>query len=80
MVLPKGVNISGSKTRPGDKVILFGSLGDHRIAVLNVRPGLGPRTENASTVKFSAIKSGVYLYVSASPYPCLAATVPCVIP
>jgi len=39
-IIPDGVNISGSNARPGDKVILSGSIGDHGIAVLSQRQGL----------------------------------------
>ncbi len=34
-----GVNISGSNARPGDKVLLSGTIGDHGIAVLSQREG-----------------------------------------
>jgi hydrogenase expression/formation protein HypE len=39
-VIPHGVDISGSNARPGDKVILNGSIGDHGIAVISQREGL----------------------------------------
>jgi len=39
-VIPEGVNISGSQARPGDRVILSGTIGDHGIAVLSQREGL----------------------------------------
>ena len=39
-VIPEGINISGSNARPGDKVILSGTIGDHGIAVLSQREGL----------------------------------------
>jgi hydrogenase expression/formation protein HypE len=38
--VPDGVNISASNARPGDKVILSGTIGDHGIAVLSKREGL----------------------------------------
>ena len=38
--IPEGVDISGSNARPGDKVILSGTIGDHGIAVLSQREGL----------------------------------------
>jgi hydrogenase expression/formation protein HypE len=40
-VVPEGVDISGSNAKPGDKVILSGTIGDHGIAVLSRREGLG---------------------------------------
>jgi hydrogenase expression/formation protein HypE len=39
-LVPEGVNVSGSNARPGDKVILSGTIGDHGIAVLSQREGL----------------------------------------
>jgi hydrogenase expression/formation protein HypE len=38
-VSPRGVDISGSNARLGDKVILSGPIGDHGIAVLSQREG-----------------------------------------
>jgi hydrogenase expression/formation protein HypE len=38
---PEGIDISGSNAKPGDKVILSGTIGDHGIAVLSQREGLG---------------------------------------
>ncbi len=40
-VVPEGIEIFGSNARPGDKVILSGTIGDHGIAVLSQREGLG---------------------------------------
>ncbi|MBI5966422.1 MAG: hydrogenase expression/formation protein HypE [Deltaproteobacteria bacterium] len=39
-LIPEGVNISGSYARPGDRVILSGSIGDHGVAILSSREGL----------------------------------------
>jgi hydrogenase expression/formation protein HypE len=39
-VVPEGVDISASNARPGDKVIVSGTIGDHGIAVLSQREGL----------------------------------------
>jgi len=38
--VPPGVDISGANARPGDKVIVSGTLGDHGIAVVSQREGL----------------------------------------
>ena len=38
--IPEGINISGSNAKPGDKIILSGTIGDHGIAVLSRRQGL----------------------------------------
>jgi len=39
-LVPEGVNISADRARPGDKVLLSGSIGDHGIAILAQREGL----------------------------------------
>ena len=39
-IVPSGVEISGSKAQPGDKILLSGTIGDHGIAVLSQREGL----------------------------------------
>ena len=44
-VIPEGVDISGGNARPGDKVILSGTIGDHGIAVLSQREGLSFSTQ-----------------------------------
>lgn len=38
--VPEGVELSSSSCRPGDKVIISGTLGDHGIAVMSEREGL----------------------------------------
>ena len=38
--IPEGVDISGRNARPGDKVLVSGSIGDHGIAILSSRAGL----------------------------------------
>lgn len=43
-IVPEGVNISAAGARPGDKIILNGTIGDHGIAVLSQREGLKFRT------------------------------------
>ena len=44
-IIAGGIDISGSKARPGDKVILSGTIGDHGIAVLSQREGLSFSTQ-----------------------------------
>jgi len=39
-VVPEGVNVSGANARPGDSIILSGTIGDHGIAVMSQREGL----------------------------------------
>lgn len=38
--IPEGVNISGANAKPGDVVILSGTIGDHGIAIMSKREGL----------------------------------------
>ncbi|MFC2060153.1 hydrogenase expression/formation protein HypE [Chloroflexota bacterium] len=44
-IIPEGVDISGSHAKPGDRVILSGTIGDHGIAVLSQREGLSFSTQ-----------------------------------
>ncbi|MFC1900537.1 hydrogenase expression/formation protein HypE [Chloroflexota bacterium] len=39
-IVPPEVNISSANARPGDKIIVSGTLGDHGIAVMSKREGL----------------------------------------
>ncbi|MGC2658980.1 MAG: hydrogenase expression/formation protein HypE [Bryobacteraceae bacterium] len=39
-LVPEGVTISASRVRPGDDVIISGSIADHGMAVMSVREGL----------------------------------------
>lgn len=39
-IIPPGVDISGSRAKSGDKIILSGTIGDHGIAVMSQREGL----------------------------------------
>jgi hydrogenase expression/formation protein HypE len=39
-LIPDGVDISGSNARPGDVILLSGSVGDHGIAVVSKREGI----------------------------------------
>jgi len=47
-VLPDGVDLSGSYCKPGDVVLLSGTLGDHGIAVISTREGLSFGTDIVS--------------------------------
>jgi hydrogenase expression/formation protein HypE len=42
-IVPEGVSLSANQARPGDRVILSGSIGDHGIAIMASREGLGIR-------------------------------------
>ncbi|MCI5149968.1 MAG: hydrogenase expression/formation protein HypE, partial [Candidatus Electrothrix sp. MAN1_4] len=47
-MVDQGVQISGANARPGDMIIVSGTLGDHGITVLAAREGLGFETELVS--------------------------------
>ena len=46
--IPAGVDIGPTKARPGDVVIVSGTMGDHGIAIMSVREGLKFQTEIGS--------------------------------
>jgi hydrogenase expression/formation protein HypE len=48
--VPDGLNISGTNAQSGDVIIVSGSIGDHGIAVLSEREGLGFETALQSDV------------------------------
>jgi len=48
--VPKGIEISGASAQAGDAIILSGTLGDHGIAVLSAREGLGFSTDLESDI------------------------------
>jgi hydrogenase expression/formation protein HypE len=39
-VIPQGIDISGTNARPGNRIIVSGTMGDHGIAILSKREGL----------------------------------------
>jgi hydrogenase expression/formation protein HypE len=44
-IVPEGLDISAGNIKPGDAVVLSGSIGDHGVAVMSTREGLSFRTE-----------------------------------
>ncbi len=44
-IIPSDLNIAPTNARPGDAVILSGTMGDHGIAIMSVREGLKFQTE-----------------------------------
>jgi hydrogenase expression/formation protein HypE len=44
-VVPQGLELSGDKARPGDVILLSGSIGDHGVAVMSQRENLKFETE-----------------------------------
>lgn len=49
-ILPQGISFGGEKAKPGDKVIVSGTIGDHGIAVLSARGELGFQTNIESDI------------------------------
>lgn len=47
-VVPQGVNVGGANARPGDVLLLSGTIGDHGVAVLSQRESLEFETTIAS--------------------------------
>ena len=43
-MVPPGVEISGDKARPGDAILISGTMGDHGVAVMSQRESLGFET------------------------------------
>jgi hydrogenase expression/formation protein HypE len=43
-VVPDGIHLSANQSRPGDKIVLSGSIADHGAAILSQRQGLGCST------------------------------------
>lgn len=43
-IVPEGVRLSATNARPGDCVVVSGTLGDHGIAILAAREGIGLET------------------------------------
>lgn len=39
-IVPAGVNISGDRARPGDAILVSGSIGDHGVAIMSSRENL----------------------------------------
>jgi len=44
-VIPDGINISGDLARPGDVILVSGSMGDHGVAIMSSRENLTFETE-----------------------------------
>ncbi|MGF6547058.1 hydrogenase expression/formation protein HypE [Paraburkholderia youngii] len=44
-VVPSGIHIDGAQARPGDVVLLSGTIGEHGVAIMSLREGLGFDTE-----------------------------------
>jgi hydrogenase expression/formation protein HypE len=47
-IVPPGVDVSGDRARPGDVVLVSGTIGDHGVAIMSLRENLGFETAIAS--------------------------------
>jgi len=65
-LVPEDINISGSNAKPGDAVIVSGTVGDHGIAILSKREGLNFATELTSDC--APLNSLVFEMLQASRY------------
>jgi hydrogenase expression/formation protein HypE len=43
-VVPQGVQISGDRARPGDRILVSGTIGDHGVAIMSLRENLSFET------------------------------------
>jgi hydrogenase expression/formation protein HypE len=64
-VVPDGVEISGDRARPGDRILLSGSIGDHGMAVMSKRESLAFTTDLVSDS--AALHTLVAAMVAAAP-------------
>jgi len=57
-VIIRGMNISSSHAKPGDDIIVSGTMGDHGVAILNAREGLDfqPRIESDTAPVFDIVE------------------------
>ncbi len=64
-LVPEGIDISSERARPGDKILLSGSVGDHGVAVMSCRENLsfGTAVESDS----AALHGLVQAMVAAAP-------------
>ncbi len=44
-IVPAGIHIAADRARPGDRILVSGTLGDHGITILSLRENLGFHTE-----------------------------------
>ena len=47
-VVPEGIEVSGSRARPGDAILVSGTMGDHGVAIMSLRENLTFETTIAS--------------------------------
>ena len=64
-VVADGIDISGDRARPGDAILVSGSLGDHGVAIMSLRKNLGFATQIQSDT--AALHTLVAAMVAAVP-------------
>ncbi|MCG7959563.1 MAG: hydrogenase expression/formation protein HypE [Candidatus Thiodiazotropha taylori] len=64
-VVPAGINISGDRAVPGDRIIVSGSMGDHGVTIMSSRENL--EFETSITSDSAALHSLVEQMVAAAP-------------
>ncbi len=64
-VVPAGVDISGDRARPGDAILLSGTIGDHGVAIMSLRENLTFETTIRSDT--AALHGLVAAMVAAAP-------------
>lgn len=64
-LVPKGVRLSADQARPGDRILLSGTIGDHGIAILAQREGLA--FESAVQSDSAPLHTLVEVMLTASP-------------
>ncbi|MEW8253558.1 MAG: hydrogenase expression/formation protein HypE [Candidatus Thiodiazotropha taylori] len=64
-VVPAGINISGDRAVPGDRIIVSGSMGDHGVTIMSSRENL--EFETSITSDSAALQSLVEQMVAAAP-------------
>ena len=47
-VVPEGIDVSGNRARPGDAILVSGTMGDHGVAIMSLRENLTFETTIAS--------------------------------
>ena len=70
-IVHDGVTLSGDLARPGDKILLSGTIGDHGMAIMSQREGLG---FDAPIVSDTAALHGLIaaMLEAGASHPCLA--------
>ncbi|MCG8080958.1 MAG: hydrogenase expression/formation protein HypE, partial [Candidatus Thiodiazotropha taylori] len=64
-VVPTGINISGDRAEPGDRIIISGSMGDHGVTIMSSRENL--EFETSITSDSAALHSLVEQMVAVAP-------------